>query len=405
MLIEASVLAYLSLRYNKIAANLRSHFRCDEIAPQHDSVVIFIPGLLGVKLYDQVNQELLWGDGKSTLFKRKNYGHINLDSNGAIPYGEIDTFPIIPKLLESLVYYEIKKSLQLGCSLNVDDNLLFLSYDWRKDYRHLADALDQQIKDVLKQKGENTPIILIGQSMSNLAVQYYLNHYQAAPIKRWYAFGPPWKGSFNSLEMMESGYYPAGQHFNGFSSELIASYPSSFQLLPAHAEIVDLKGQLIHSFNIYDADQWRYYNIANSEDWYKGDDLQDKLDDALRFQTEVKVNHQAACNYSRVWFVGDKNLATTRGLWDKRQGKLTVSPKKLAKHYPQVLQQETLAIGDEHIPLEQFTQEPCGALIRDFSIAPLNSSYIAIGQAKDHRALINYSPNIDLLIKDLNYNL
>ncbi|WP_439953262.1 lipase/acyltransferase domain-containing protein, partial [Escherichia coli] len=76
------------------------------------------------------------------------------------------------------------------------------AYDWHADHRHLAAQLDAKIHQVKQRYGEQQKILLIAHSSSNCAIRYYLQQSATQKnrdsIAKWYAFGPPWVGTFQS---------------------------------------------------------------------------------------------------------------------------------------------------------------------------------------------------------------
>lgn len=404
--------AYFLMRLNALQVYLRSKQRIQLYSKTLEAkplFAIFVPGLLGVKLKHYGSQELLWGSAKA-LFKRPlHYDSLQYDDPLVLPDEAIQKFTIIPHLLELMVYQEITDSLKYGSKLILNKNLFFLSYDWRKDYRNIGTLLRQQIQTIQSLHGDDVPIVLIGQSMANLGIKHYLRydaHAKSVNIKRWYSFGPPWRGSFNTLDFMQKGYYPGGKLLHGFSPQYTFAYPSTYQLLPQQAKLVNHYGESIDTFNLYDAQQWFDYNIANIKELPQHlakMTLQHYLDDAQAFAQELAGEEGYEATISQLSFVSDRNQALTHAVWDEEKRQFITSLKTL-QHYPKSLQEIVLEPGDEHIPLSHYTHYQRHPLIRHYALAPLGEPFIAISnQPSEHRKLINFSPNIDLMIKDMNY--
>lgn len=392
--------------YVEQRAKKRSRFHQSH---QRPIITIVVPGITGVKLSHTLQREVLWGNASALLKRPKHFDTLKDDYSHVLPDGSLQTFKIIPHILELMVYQELTLSLQYGCSLSLGKDLFYLDYDWRQDYRHLAQVLDNKIKGIQAEWGADIAIALIGQSMANLGIKYYLRFNQNAKhanIIRWYTFGPPWQGSFNSLELMRTGYYAASKQLVGFPPEFVTAYPSGYQLLPQQAGLVDKNAKLVQDFNIYEVDTWFKYNIANINQLnptLAPDVLQLLLTDAKNFAQELNGFDGYESTLSQLCFASDHNQAVTNALWDKSIQSVITSPKQL-KTYSPAIQAATLAIGDEHIPLAHFTQIPNQILIRHYELAPLGENILAISnKPKEHRKLVNYAANLDLLVRDFNY--
>ncbi|HEX8114934.1 MAG TPA: hypothetical protein VF516_44695, partial [Kofleriaceae bacterium] len=81
-------------------------------------------------------------------------------------------------------------------------------------------------------------------------------------------------------------------------------------------------------------------------------------------------------------------------------GGALVTEDAIRERHPE-LAGRALAPGDDHIPLAHLTSDPPGPVIRSYDSIPHGERYLAIGTPKDHRALINYPPNLEALALDL----
>jgi hypothetical protein len=376
-----------------------------ELAPKYP--LIFIPGILGIKLFDPEHQAYVWGGSKEILFRNPQHASYRLnEAQPLIANEQIHTFPVIPHLLELLISWEMRGTLENALGYKENRDLFFLGYDWRKDYRLLAQRIQFEIKKVQEHFGPHQKVILLGQSMSNLGIRYLLRTAEPSlrnSIARWYCFGPPWRGTYNSIKLLEKGYHPASRAFYGFTFDDIVTYPSCFQLLPNTLRLWTAEGQEIEDTDIYSRETWWKYNLSNVTQQNLGEAEQEAfehaLKDAKKFAEEIRGTSPLEQQISQVWFASDHNWATQGGVYD--QGKVFLEAKILKKRYPHLLH-KTLARGDDHIPLSHLTQNPCGPLVRNYRHIPYGENYILVGQPSDHRTLVNsYRPNIQALIQDI----
>src|SRR5204862_4903794 len=100
----------------------------------------------------------------------------------------------------------------------------------------------------------------------------------------------------------------------------------------------------------------------------------------------------------QVWFAGARNHAVRAAIADP--GGALVTEDAIRKRHPE-LAGRALAVGDDHIPLDHLTSEAPGPVIRSYDSLPYGERYVAIGMAKDHRALINYPDNLQALAMDI----
>ena len=374
--------------------------------------IIYLPGILGVKLFDRQHQAYIWGDYRNILFRDPGHAGFALrpatgadDTHDQILASEpLHYFTIIPGLLDSLVTAEVKHVLEQALGYREGRDLFFLGYDWRHDYRTLARHLEHQIRTIRRDFGPSQQVIVLGQSVANLAVRYLVRHGPddlRGSIAKWYAFGPTWRGTYNALEMLRSGYYPATRRFHGFSATDAASYPSCYQLLPHDARLLDRNGRSIDEFDLYDIDTWVRYGfgpaqLADSKPLQ--DRVQQLLRQAQRGRADVEGTHPRDHSVVQTWFVGERNHAVTAAV-EHADGAL-VSESEIRAHVPHLASQ-TLARGDDHIPLRHMTDNPCGPLVKSYDSIPYGESYVLIGQPKDHRAIINEPANLKALARDI----
>lgn len=400
---------YAAIKAQMIARQLRQAGLADQAL---NLPIIYLPGILGSKLYDRRKKSLIWGNYKG-IFSQNDYEYRASNAEpidltmGVKP---LHAFNIIPGLLDTLVTAELKFVLQQALGYREGIDLFFLAHDWRADHRQLALLLDMEIQRIRQRFGEQQKIILVGQLASNYAIRYYLQSTNAEnrqSIAKWYAFGPPWAGTFHALSMLETGYYAGSKLFHGFSPDDIASYPSTYQLLPSTPSIIDKDGKPIENFDIYDAECWKEYRLGpyrNTLDQVSEQgkrariQLADNLQNAKSFTATISASSAEERSISQVWYLSDNHLAVKSAIYDG--GRWYLKAKEIQRHYPH-LASIALAPGDDHIDLNSLLNDWEGPLVRDRNQHPWGNAFISINQAKDHRALINHTPNLRSLAFDI----
>jgi hypothetical protein len=384
------------------AARARTIARRVADAPYRDAKnlpIIYVPGILGVKLYDRRHRIDIWGDPSAILRRDPTHAEFALDdSDQVVPSETLHHFSIVGKVVTTLVTAELVTVLERALGYREGVDLIFLNHDWRRDYRGVAERLELEIRRIQMDFGPKTRVIIVGQSVANLAIRLMLRTCSLATraaVAKWYAFGPPWRGTFNTLKMLREGYYPASKRFHGFSPRDASTFAPCYQLLPRDAQLLDTAGNTIDDFDIYRADCWATYGLGDPS---SRAGLQARLDDAKRFADSVSGTDPREQAVPQVWFAGGNNHAVRAAIAND-DGAL-VTEEQIRRHHAAIADR-ALAVGDDHIPLEHLTSDPCGPVIRSYDSIPHGERYVAIGMAKDHRALINYPPNLETLALDV----
>lgn len=383
--------------------------------------IIYIPGIIGTKLYDTQTRVNVWGDPMPLLRHKPEHASYALDERAltawedrhvqgtdfprTIATEQLHSFAIIPKLVETLVTKELAYVLENALGYKEGRDLFFLGHDWRQDYRLLSMMLDAQMQSIRAVYGQNCKVALIGQSVASQAIKFWLlntSEENLGSVARWYSFGPPWHGTFHALSMLHDGYYPASKKFRGFAPSDIRTCPSCYQLMPANPRVMDHTGKMIEGFSFYDSACWQDYKLGPWHDHHQGGFTPASLSAYLKlghaFNQALNEKTERLKHVSQVWFLGDANKAVYAAV--AIQGKLLLTAKAIKKEASAVAD-KALVKGDDHLPLEDFAKEPNGAFVRNYENIPYGENYMLVGQPRDHRALINYGANLKALAFDL----
>lgn len=386
------------LRAHALMRPLRSSLRA---ARPHLPPIIYIGGILGTQIYDRAGQRFTWGSAKGLL--RHDWDPLGFAPGSphhhrALLNKQLHEFNIVPGLISSVITRDVLNALEVGLGYREHVDLFFLGYDWRDDYRRLGARIENEIQRLRLQFGQDQQVILIGQSVANLGLRHWLR--QASPdfraaVRKWYAFGPPWLGTWNAVHMLQEGCWPASKLVNGFSAEAVARCPSSWQLLPAESRLCDRHGNLVAGFDIFDANHWADNglpsHIPNLQKW---------LDMGRTFAREVSGTQASDAEVPQTWFANDRNLAVTRAVQGQAGSPALTTVQAIRKKAPDAMQSATER-GDDHLPLRHLTDRACGPLVRDLDAMPWGHNAVLIGQAHDHRAQINHAPNLQALAQDI----
>jgi hypothetical protein len=368
---------------------------------QRNYPVLYVPGIFGTKLHDRACRTYPWGDYRGLLFRQAGEAGFDIDLGDPqriLANETLHEFRIVPGIYSSIVTRDVVNALEVGLGYRLECDLFFLAYDWRQDYRRLGRLLELEIQRLQSRFGEHQKIILIGQSVANTAIRHWLRSTAPAfreSIAKWYAFGPPWRGSWNAVHMLQHGHWPAGPRYHGFSAEAVGTCPSVYQLLPVDSQVVDRHGDAVEGFDIFDATHWADAGLP-----HRHAGLAAQLAQAKDFATATAGEHPADYAVPQTWFVNDANQAVSAALKGESGEPAATTLAAIRQRAPDVLAR-CLETGDDHFPLRHVSEAPCGPLVASPEAAPWGDDCVIVSQARDHRALINHGPNLRALVKDI----
>lgn len=207
--------------------------------PQEIKYIIFVPGILGSKLYlnDDGQQEQIWPPTIfDLLLSRYENNRFNDLRNPNLVPGE----PI--SQISCLDFYESIQNTLRYIAQSIEAEFIPFGYDWRKSITDTAQLLSSQIESVLNQ--EDGEVILVAHSMGGLVCRYLLESGNFSPelcskISRFIGLAVPNLGS--PLALVRA---TGSKGCVGLSGSAIASlssdnrYPSLYQLLPPPSQSI-----------------------------------------------------------------------------------------------------------------------------------------------------------------------
>jgi pSer/pThr/pTyr-binding forkhead associated (FHA) protein len=209
--------------------------------------VVFVPGLMGSELW--LGSERIWPNIKVML---KNPEIFRMDSPHPLePRGIVNEVVIVPNLVKIEQYNRMGDYLVEDLGYERGKDFFEYAYDWRQDVRQSARLLGEAIE----RWGLKPPITLIGHSLGTLVSRYYVEKCGGKEkVGRLILMGGPHLGVPKALSslLIRPEVLPFG--LLGERLRRIVSYfPSSYQILPLYACVMDQKGQII---NLYEDESW-----------------------------------------------------------------------------------------------------------------------------------------------------
>ncbi|HKD86322.1 MAG TPA: FHA domain-containing protein [Terriglobales bacterium] len=215
-----------------VEADGREHARCP---------VVIVPGFGGSKLW--LDKQQVW-PGIGNLLG--NAHSLKYNSQPLRAEGLVDQVVIIPNLLKLEQYSRLSDYVQEGLGYKNGKDLLEFAYDFRQDIRDSARELAKLIQDWPVPR----PITIIAHSMGCLVSRYYVERLGGHKhIGKLILMGGPHNGTPKAFATLFMG--PKLLPFGLLDSrlrELITTFPSTYQILPAYACIASEDGSQMDAF-------------------------------------------------------------------------------------------------------------------------------------------------------------
>ena len=248
---------------------------CQSMQQKHlktNSYVIFIPGYYGSQLNLKDSGERVWINLSQALWGDQTLALANedIDVPDAKPLqvdGVLDEVRVIPGLYSMNIYGDAFEGLQTR--LKGHSKIIPFAYDWRKDLVHASQKLNALVNK-LKSKGAKS-ISIVAHSMGGMLASYYLIYgdqdYDGAvatfsgarKIDHLITLGAPFKGTMHVFRNMQLGV-KAGLNDKALEAHAVASFPSSYTLIPMHNyALIDLKNKDL-SDQLFDLKSWKSMN-------------------------------------------------------------------------------------------------------------------------------------------------
>ena len=201
--------------------------------------VVFVPGIMGSQLW--LGSERVWPNVRM-LFSNPEIYRLP-DETPLTPNGIVDEVVVVPNLIRQEQYSRLCDFLveSLGYTRGVD--LLEFAYDWRQDVRDSARRLGEAIEGW----GVTPPVTIIGHSLGTLVTRYFVERLGGSRVvDKLLLMGGPHQGAPEAVTTLLSGpnLLPFGL-LGDRLREVLATFPSAYQILPRYACVQDESGQAV----------------------------------------------------------------------------------------------------------------------------------------------------------------
>jgi len=230
---------------NKVRPDLADKVK--EIFRLHEPLVVFVPGILGSRLFDKERNLVLWGKSPTKnvalIAERLSYC-----SGTDVEVSLLTKFDTAGWLDENIYGKWVRKLQEI--KFTSDCEYLIFPYDWRKDIIDIAGDLNIFLTETHAKETFGRPIVFVAHSMGGLVVTaWYHTKYKAFgkngtglsfTVDCVYFLGTPHTGSASILHVLMNGYRTSNNRFIRWAQSshvkgldrVAHTFPSVYQLLP-----------------------------------------------------------------------------------------------------------------------------------------------------------------------------
>ncbi len=209
--------------------------------------VVFVPGLMGSELWQ--GSEKIWPNVRY-LFTRPEI--LTLPENRPLEVGQIvREVVIVPNLIKQDQYNLLGDYLEEGLNYERGKDLFEFAYDWRQDVRESAKILAQEMDNW----PISPPVSIIAHSLGTLVSRYYVEKLGGKEkVDKIILLGGPHSGVPQAISSLIVGADLLPFGFLGERlREVLATFPSVYQILPTYRCVYDQAG---HPINLFKEDTW-----------------------------------------------------------------------------------------------------------------------------------------------------
>ncbi|RIK38728.1 MAG: hypothetical protein DCC55_20150 [Chloroflexi bacterium] len=298
-----------TVRIGDVRLVFKSGFRTEELtlvkepAPGQKLArppVVFVPGMMGSELWR--GSERLWPNVK-VMFTEPEVFRLRPD-DGMEARGIVGEVVLVPNFVKQQHYSRLGDYLEEALGYGRGHDLFEFAYDWRQDNRLSARRLAAAIEEWAPAR----PITLIAHSLGCIVSRYYVERLGGKQkVGRLILLGGPHAGYPKAISHLLSGteILPFGL-LGERARQVIATFPSLYQILPTAAYVADRAGEQI--------------DVLSDESWV-ATEQRGLLRDARQFRrelgTQTSVPTVSIFGYGLKTITGIQIQRTPTGQWEK----------------------------------------------------------------------------------------
>jgi len=203
-------------------------------------LVVFVPGFLGSEMW--LGSERVWPNVKMMLKSPDAFRYSPETQMEA--RGIVNEMVIVPNLIKQDQYNRLGDYFVEELGYQRGRDFLEFAYDWRQDVRISARQLGKMIESLSTVR----PVMLMAHSLGTLVSRYYVERLGGSRrVERLVLMGGPHLGTVKALTSLLIGpkMLPFGL-MGEKMRQVLATFPSSYQILPTYPTGVDQNGQAVN---------------------------------------------------------------------------------------------------------------------------------------------------------------
>ena len=330
--------------------------------------IIFVPGYYGSYLNRTKDKKRVWFTAGQALWGDQT---LALTEDGIqIPGAEVlavdgvfRSVDLIHGILSKDIYGNFIDALKKKLSGRA--NLVPLAYDWRRDITHSARKLAELVD---KLYAEGAPkVAIVSHSMGGLITSYYLLYgrqplEKAKPTldgaKKLHAVvmaATPFKGTMTVFRNMQFGVQ-FGLNKKALESYAVASFPSSYQLLPQYPNSLQTESGGNLSNWIFEEEKWRDqgWSLFLNASELKPATLDNRRKFTQKMLVLARTTHRKLHTYQTrltsevpfLYFFSDATPTINQALWHEKAKRLLFPGKNLTETIKAYDKNQLMSSGD-----------------------------------------------------------
>ncbi len=330
--------------------------------------VIFVPGYYGSTLTREADGKKIWFTGAQALWGDQTLAldvdGLHIPGTTSFKVGEVlRSVDFFSSMLSKDIYGNIIDGLNTRLAGRA--NVVPFAYDWRGDIAISAHQLSQKVEDLYEAGASK--VAILAHSMGGLVTSYYLLYGNqelnnarmdmsgARRIHGVAMAGVPFKGTQAVFRNMQYGIR-FGLNAKALDGLAVASFPSSYQILPKYPRALSTLQGVDVSDWIFDAKRWRdgnwsliknsmAYDVATREKRMNYTSVMLSRAELLNKKLHAPSSN-AESNLPFLYMYGDSIPTLHSALWHEEKRKILFPGKNIKQFLQDFDTAKLLMLGD-----------------------------------------------------------
>lgn len=247
-------------------ATRRGYLRANAaLLPQPPRPVIVIPGFGVTRLFDPETGRYVWGTPRSTMHTRyPDDLDLPVAADGTIGTDRLEPRGYVGSRGPVNVGWQLREGLRKYGRYEPEVTSYAFAYDWRLSARDNAQQLGRLVDRVRAAHGGRRVDLVTHSAGAIVALTYVKLGRGGESVENLVMIAPVQRGVADAFRIFVR---PERFLRRAFTPEMVATWPSPFELLPENGRfLVDEEGRTIDA-NLWDPASWRRYLTLSDRNW------------------------------------------------------------------------------------------------------------------------------------------